>query len=459
MGTNAASARDMRQDTSRRLSDHEIAALLRRYQATRKPDLRDRIVMQYANLVESVARRFAGSGEPVEDLVQEGYIGLITAVDGYNADKGVKFSTYATHFIIGQIKHYLRDRGKIIKEPAWLQELNQRVTRVIESLSQELGRAPSHAEIAQLTGMTEEAVADLLTTREVFKVASLDGGSDSNDDSTGYDLDRVCADTRVEFQLPVEERLVLDDALARLKALEQAVIDQYFFHGRNQTEIARALGISCNYVSHILRNSTRKLRKIITTEELKETQREISKRYRQTDALRGHSASGEPAAEGVVDSLTRLYNRNYFQSRLEEELSRAARYQYPLAILIAELDGHQTLSRTLGTLRADEVLRHAAHLIRTNVRRVDIVTRYGPQHFALILPHTGDKVQVVAQRLAAYLGAWIEEEGLHVGRAPITLRMGTAVYPDQAPSAPELIECALTDCRPMPIPTELPDAA
>lgn len=459
MGTNAASARDMQQDTARRLSDHEVAALLRRYHATRKPELRDRIVMQYANLVEGVARRFAGSAEPVEDLVQEGYIGLITAVDGYDADKGVKFSTYATHFIIGQIKHYLRDRGKIIKEPAWLQELNQRVTRVIESLSQELGRAPTHAEIAQLTGMSEEAVADLLTTREVFKVASLDGGSDPNDDTSGYDLDRVCADTRVEFQLPVEERLVLDDALARLKALEQTVIDQYFFHGRNQTEIARALGISCNYVSHILRNSTRKLRKIITTEELKEAQREISKRYRRPEALRGSSAAPDGASEGVVDRLTRLYNRNYFFLRLEEELNRAARYQYPVAILIAELEGHQMLSRIFGTLRADEVLRRASHLIRTNVRRVDILTRFGPQQFGIILPHTGDKVEVVSQRLASILGGWLLEDGLHTGRAPITLRIGSAVYPADAASTEALVDCALAASQPAALPTDLPEAA
>src|SRR5438552_7943846 len=133
-------------ENGRRLTDTEIHQLLRDYKESRNPALRDRIVMQYTNLVESVARRFGGSAEPTEDLVQEGFIGLITAVDGYNADKGVKFSTYATHFVIGQIKHYLRDRGKIIKEPAWLQELNQKVTRVMETLSQELGRIPTNGE-------------------------------------------------------------------------------------------------------------------------------------------------------------------------------------------------------------------------------------------------------------------------------------------------------------------------
>src|SRR4051812_43594204 len=147
-----------------------IAQLLNTYRLTRNPELRDRIVMQYTNLVESVARRFSGAAEPVEDLAQEGYIGLITAVDLYDPGKNVKFSTYATHFIIGQIKHYLRDRGKIIKEPAWLQELNQRVTKAMESLAQQLSRPPTNLEIAHALGMTEESVADMLMTREVFKV-------------------------------------------------------------------------------------------------------------------------------------------------------------------------------------------------------------------------------------------------------------------------------------------------
>ena len=115
----------MQHEGHRRLADQEVHELIRQYKEGRQQNIRDRIILQYGNLVESVARRFSGAAEPTEDLVQEGYIGLITAVEGFNADKGVKFSTYATHFIIGQIKHCLRDGGKIIKEPAWLQELNQ----------------------------------------------------------------------------------------------------------------------------------------------------------------------------------------------------------------------------------------------------------------------------------------------------------------------------------------------
>ena len=145
----------------------------------RDQKIRDRIVAHYSNLVESVARRFSNASEPVEDLAQEGYIGLLTAIDLYDPTKNVKFSTYATHFIIGQIKHCLRDRGKIIKEPAWLQELNQRMTRTIDALAQKEGRPPSNEEIARMMDMTEEAVADMMMTREIFKVSSIDGTSDS----------------------------------------------------------------------------------------------------------------------------------------------------------------------------------------------------------------------------------------------------------------------------------------
>ena len=107
-----------------------------------------------------------------------GYIGLITAVDGYNPEKGVKFSTYATHFVIGQIKHCLRDRGKIIKEPAWLHELSGKINRTTEALTQTLGRAPHAGEIAQVLNLTEEAVTEVLRSfgwADVVDIGGIDG--------------------------------------------------------------------------------------------------------------------------------------------------------------------------------------------------------------------------------------------------------------------------------------------
>jgi RNA polymerase sigma-B factor len=395
-------------------------------------------VSQYTSLVESVARRFSGAAEPAEDLAQEGYIGLLNAIEGFNASKGVKFSTYATHFIIGQIKHYLRDRGKIIKEPAWLQELNQRVSRVIESLTQELGRVPTPGEVATQTGMTEEAVADLLTTREIFKVGSLDGGSEQDDEgSSTYNMDRVKPDKAVEFEMPVDERVVLEAALSKLKDLEQSVIHEFYFRERNQTEIARSMGISCNYVSHILRNSTKKLRKIMTSDELRESQMELARLRKQmaeqTQFIEEHT---------VIDTLTRLYNRRYFESRLEEELSRASRHGHPVSVMMLRLAGHAQVSRAWGTIKAEDSIRACAHLLRAGVRRVDIVTRFDEETFALILPHTGEQVTVVEARLSKAVGAFLVEEGLHQGRSPVELWVGSAVYPRHAETGAGLAEFA-----------------
>lgn len=416
--------------------------------------------MQYTNLVESIARRFAGAAEPMEDLAQEGYIGLITAVEGYNADKGVKFSTYATHFIIGQIKHHLRDKGKIIKEPAWLQELNQKVTKVIESLSQELGRVPTHGEIAKLMGMPEEAITDLLTTREVFKVASIDGGNEQDEDSPAYDIDRVKTDKAVEFQLPVEEKLILNTALLKLKELEQTVVQEFYFRDRNQTEIARSIGISCNYVSHILRNSTKKLKKILVTDELKEAQMEVSLVRKRMDD-RSRTGTGRDGTEEamVVDSLTRLYNRHYFDNRLEEELSRASRGDYPVAVVLVSLPGCEQISRAYGTIRAEDTLRQAAELACKSVRKVDIVTRYDASTFAFILPHTGVQVGVVEARLAEAFKVWLEESGLRDGRVTVGLQIGAAYCPHDAEAGTTLVSAAQANLRGILSEAELPMAA
>jgi RNA polymerase sigma-B factor len=444
----------MQHEVHRRLADNEVHDLLRRYKAERQQAIRDRIILQYANLVESVARRFSGAAEPTEDLVQEGYIGLITAVEGFNADKGVKFSTYATHFIIGQIKHCLRDRGKIIKEPAWLQELNQKVSKVIESLAQELGRVPTNAEIATLVGMTEESVQDLLTTREVFKVASLDGGGEQEEEGPSYNMDRVKADRKVEFQLPIEEKVVLETALDRLKDLEQKVIHEFYFKDRNQTEIARSLGISCNYVSHILRNSTKKLKKILVTDELKESQMAVQLARKRIE---------ERAPEGmdltVVDPQTRLYNRKYYCNRLEEELCRASRYGHSLGLMLVRLEGYEQVSRAYGTIRAEETIRDAAALIGAAVRKADIVTRFDERTFGVMLPHTGDQVRVVSARTGEKLETWLREAGLDGGRAPISPWIGSIWYPHYGSDPSTLLRSLEESLEPFGAWAMMPQAA
>lgn len=421
----------------RKRAEEDVLQLLLEYRQACRPELRDRIVLQYTSLVESVARRFSGSAEPTDDLAQEGYIGLITAIDLYDPAKNVKFSTYATHFIIGQIKHYLRDRGKIIKEPAWLQEFNQRMTRVIESLTQQLSRPPTNAEIGQMMDISEESVAEMLTTREVFKVTSIDGGSSDTEDDNGgtVDIERQAgADIKAAFQLPVEDKIVLETAMEKLKELEQTVVFKFYYQDLNQTEIARQLGISCNYVSHILRNSTKKLKKILVTDELRDAQMKMAQMRKR---LEEQQAFIEQTS--VVDGLTRLYNRHYFEDRLEEELSRASRLGSEVSVLFVLLDGLEAFTRAHGTLKGDEAVLGAAETIRHTVRRVDILTRHSLDTFALILPFTGENVRIVQNRLSLALSDWLEAQTWDKERAPLLLGLGAAVYPQDATQTEPLL--------------------
>lgn len=428
----------MRVGNFRKLSEDEIQERLARY--ARRPDskIRDEIVLQYANLVESIARRFLGACEPLEDLVQEGYIGLIRSVDKYDVNMGVKFSTYATHFIIGEIKHYLRDKGKIIKEPAWLQELNQRMTRVIESLNQKFGRQPTEREIAEVMHMPESTVREILTTREVFKVTSLDG---DKDDTTGTrDTEKIKDQKVFAFQLPVEDKIVLETALERLKDIERQVIAAHYYKGLNQTEIARQLGISCNYVSHILRNGTKKLRKILTTEEIRDSQMQrilLSKRSGQCEE------ADETAS--VIDSTTGVYSREYFMERLDEELSRAYRENYKVSLLLIEVCLPDELDRYIRMIRTDDVLYAVAQNIRASVRRMDLVARFDDMSFAVLLPHTAGHASTVADRLTAKISSMEIDSGLKNRPITVDVRIGIARYPADANSRSEMIEAAMSE--------------
>ena len=419
----------------RKMAEEQVNNLLVTYVATKDARVRDKIVLRYKNLVESIARRFSGSGEPIEDLAQEGYIGLITAIDLYDTKKGVKFSTYATHFIIGQIKHSLRDRGKIIKEPAWLQELNHRMTRVIDALYQEFGRQPTEAEIGQVMHIPEEMVASMLTTREVFKVSSLDNDQDESTNQ-GPDLDKIKDEKYVTFQLPVEDKIVLETSMNKLKIVEQKVIQDFYFTGLTQTEIAKKLGISCNYVSHILRSGTKKLRRILTTEELREVQTQLQLASRRPD---DKTAS---ANASVIDSLTRLYNAQYLRERLDEEALRAARSKYELAFALISIRGLEDFGRRFGALRLDDAVCSLAQTVKNCVRRCDIVGRSGEWEFALILPHTGKQVSLVCDRLRKAISKLEFDTGHSQLSLDFEVNTGHAVYPSDSSAVPDIWKIA-----------------
>ena len=263
---------------------------------------RDALILQFRPLVQKQARQFLSASVPFEDLVQEGFLGLMHAIDQFDPNRGAKLITYATHHIDGHLRHYLRDRVQIIKEPAWLQEVAQRVRREAETLTHDLGRAPTDAELADSMGLAETEVARINSTRATFAVASLDEAQESGSPAAHVAESNLQA---AATQLPLEDKIVLESALVRLKEIERKVLYSFYYEDRSQTEIARALGVSNNYISHILKNSARKLQQMFRSDAVREAALQHEQRRRRL-AMHGPAvlAAEDDAAPAARPSWT-----------------------------------------------------------------------------------------------------------------------------------------------------------
>src|ERR1700742_2802188 len=151
-------------------------ALLRRYHEEGDLQAREQLIEQYMSLVRSLARRYSYRGEQLDDLVQIGAIGLIKAIDRFDIERGVELTTYATPNIIGEIKRHFRDKGWAVRVPRGLQELNVQLSRLMETLTVELGRSPTIPELAQAAGAQEEEVLEALESGRAYSSVSLSTG-------------------------------------------------------------------------------------------------------------------------------------------------------------------------------------------------------------------------------------------------------------------------------------------
>jgi RNA polymerase sigma-B factor len=219
-------------------------------------DIRDQLVTMHLPLVEHLARRFRDRGESHEDLVQVGTIGLIKAVDRFDVDRGVEFSTYATPTIVGEIKRHFRDRGWAIRVPRRLQEMRLLLNRGTADLTQQLGRSPTVAELAKHLGITEDEVLEGLESAQAYATTSLDGGENS-DDGASVAATLGTVDTELEG---VENRESLRPLLQALPEREQRILQLRFFENKTQSEIAREVGLSQMHVSRLLSKTLATLR-------------------------------------------------------------------------------------------------------------------------------------------------------------------------------------------------------
>ena len=236
------------------LTDEEKRELLQRAQAG-DAAARDELIYGNLRLVLSIIQRFSGRRENVDDLFQVGCIGLIKAVDHFNLDLDVKFSTYAVPMIVGEIRRYLRDNNSI-RISRSVRDLAYRALQAREELTREREREPSAEEIAAKLGEEKEAVTRAMEA--IVEPISLYEPVYSENGDSIYVMDQL-SDTSAEDEHWVES-IALRDAMAKLSERERKIIELRFYRNKTQMEIAKSIGISQAQVSRLEKGALARMR-------------------------------------------------------------------------------------------------------------------------------------------------------------------------------------------------------
>jgi RNA polymerase sigma-B factor len=221
---------------------------------TKDPELRDVIIESHLGLANQLARRFANRGEAHDDLVQVASIALVKAVDRFEPERGVRFSTFAVKCILGELKRHFRDKGWAVRAPRRIQELYLELGHEIDRLVQELGRAPTIAELAVAVHTSEHDVLEAMEAGRGYRSSSLDAPDQEGEpfvDSLGAE------DQELEHS---ENRSVLAIGLQQLSEKDRQILELRFVDGLTQSEIASRFGVSQMQVSRMLTSSLRRLR-------------------------------------------------------------------------------------------------------------------------------------------------------------------------------------------------------
>ncbi|MDT7617434.1 MAG: polymerase sigma-B factor [Pseudonocardiales bacterium] len=227
----------------------------------RRRAVRDRLVAGYLPVVQHIARRYAGRGEPTADLEQVGAVGLLGALERFDPERGTSFLSFAVPTITGEVRRYFRDHGWSMRVSRRLKDLHGPVRDAVASLSGALGRAPRPSEIAAHLGVAVEDIVDVLGAAQAYAADSLDALVGGSEDTVGDLLGRV--DTALET---AQYRQELRAALAELPERERTILVLRFFEDMTQTQIAAQMGISQMHVSRLLTQTLETLRNRLDTE-------------------------------------------------------------------------------------------------------------------------------------------------------------------------------------------------
>lgn len=234
------------QADERAARDAEVIATFAELRATGDQALRARLIDEHAWMASHVARRFSGRGEPVEDLVQVGQIGLIKAVDRFDPGRGTAFGPFAFVTILGEVRRHFRDGSWRVKAPRRAKDLQVPLAKASEELVQRLGRSPTADELAEHLGVELDEVLLAIDARIANRTSSLSGPPGSADDSPVRDV-------AAPGGLPEDEAVAIRALLDRLPERERTIVRLRFYDQLSQSEIAERVGVSQMHVSRLLR--------------------------------------------------------------------------------------------------------------------------------------------------------------------------------------------------------------
>jgi RNA polymerase sigma-B factor len=232
----------------------------------RRARLRDELISGHLPLARNIARKYAYRADSPEDLEQVASVGLVLAVDRFDADRGTDFLSFAVPTINGEVLRYFRDRASTIRTPRRLRSLQAMIYDAVAELGQRHGRAPRPSEIAEHLGVGVEVVLEALSAQGVVRTASLDEPApDSDGSGERLRFGSALAHVEEEFDL-VEHREALAPLLAALSDRERRILLLRFFGGLTQTEIGAQVGISQMHVSRLLSRTLTRLRRQLTAD-------------------------------------------------------------------------------------------------------------------------------------------------------------------------------------------------
>jgi RNA polymerase sigma-B factor len=248
-------------EADRALSDRRLFS---RFIDARDPVDRDAIIERFLPLARQLAARYQRPEEPFDDVFQVACFGLVKAVDRFDVERGVAFSSYAVPTIMGEIKRHFRDRTWAVRVPRDLQELALRVDRVIGERTRELGRQPTVDELADAIDTEPEDVLEAMQASSAYRATSLQTPRAGGDDEPGDTLADSVGTIDDGFA-QAEQRAVLDALLRSLTPREREVVRLRFEEDLTQAAIGERIGVSQMQVSRVLRQAVARLRALART--------------------------------------------------------------------------------------------------------------------------------------------------------------------------------------------------